>query len=123
MKLKKIIATLVLSSSILITLPVFSAEMICNLNVKSGGHTWGNGTSNCSGLDMSFGNNTIGNYQIKETTKPVDHVVWVSPRNCSGLFCSVTVIAYDKNIGKAYIHYDDNTVEYVSAEINYETGF
>jgi len=123
MKFKKIIAALALSSATLIALPAFSAEMVCNLNVKSGGNVWGNGTSNCSGIDFSFGNSTSGSYQIQGTTKPVDYVVWLSPSSsCSGLYCSVTVRAYSVNTGKAYIHYDDNTIEYVTARMDYETG-
>ncbi|GAB2891448.1 hypothetical protein ACCI51_02830 [Microbulbifer echini] len=104
-----------------LAVPAFSADLVCQLNVKSGGHVRGNGTSICTGIDFSFGNSTSGQWSITNITKSIDRINWVKGCN-SGLSCGVTVRAYALNEAQAYIHYVDGSIEYVQAEMRYETG-
>lgn len=118
---KKILlaASLLIGSSI--ALPAFSANLVCNLYVKSGGQSMGNGTSSCSGIDFSFGNSTSGKWTITNITKSIDRINWI--KGCTGgLSCNVTVRAYSLNKAQAYIHYVDGSIEYVEADMWYETG-
>ncbi|MFS1524120.1 hypothetical protein ACL7TT_08405 [Microbulbifer sp. 2304DJ12-6] len=103
-------------------LPALSADLVCTLNVQSGGNVFGNGTSHCEGIDFSFGNSTSGSWAITNITKSIDRINWIKGCN-SGLSCTVTVRAYAPNQAEAYIHYDDGTIEYVEASMHYETGF
>ncbi|WP_444892502.1 hypothetical protein ACJJIW_05730 [Microbulbifer sp. JMSA004] len=117
---KLLLASLLIVSSSL-ALPAMSADLVCHVSVKSGGYAFGNGTSYCFGQDFSFGNSTSGSWSITNVTKSIDRIFWV--KGCSsGLSCSVTVRAYTSNEAQAYIHYDDGSIEYVEAEMWYETG-
>jgi len=118
---KKIILPLALTFGALSAVPAMAADMSCYINAKNGGQTWGNGTSNCSAFDFSFGNSTSGRYIIKNMTKPVKKISWI--KGCSsGTSCTVNVRAYSVNSGEAYIHYTDGSIEFVSAYMDYETG-
>ncbi|MFA0809599.1 hypothetical protein [Microbulbifer epialgicus] len=122
MAIKKILlaSSLLIASSLAV--PAFSANLVCQLNVKSGGQVMGNGTSSCNGIDFSFGSSTSGSWSITNITKSIDRIHWI--KGCSsGLSCSVTVRAYSSNEAQAYIHYDDGSIEYVEADMWYETGY
>ncbi|WNZ56512.1 hypothetical protein ACJJI5_00970 [Microbulbifer sp. EKSA008] len=121
MDIKKLLLASLLLVGASISLPALSANLVCQLNVKSGGQVFGNGTSSCTGIDFSFGNSTSGKWTITNITKSIDRINWI--KGCSsGLSCSVTVRAYSTNQGQAYIHYVDGSIEYVSADMWYETG-
>ncbi|MEX2961875.1 hypothetical protein [Microbulbifer sp. TYP-18] len=116
--MKKILLATLLA---IVALPAFSADMVCHLSVQPGGNVFGNGTSSCFGIDFSFGNSTTGSWSIVNITKSIDRVVWTD--GCSsGLSCIVNVPAYSIQRGKAYIHYDDGSIEFVEATMHYETG-
>jgi len=121
MSIKKILLSIPLIICSFGVLPAFSADLVCNLNVKPGGSVFGNGTNRCGGLDFSFGNSTSGSWEITNITKSIDRIHWV--KGCSsGLYCSVTVRAYSANQAEAYIHYVDGTIEYLEGSMFYETG-
>jgi len=121
MTIKKILlaSSLIFASSLAV--PAFSANLVCQLNVKSGGQVFGNGTSHCNGIDFSFGSSTSGSWSITNISKSIDRVHWIKGCN-SGLSCGVTVRAYASNEAQAYIHYKDGSIEYVTANMWYETG-
>ncbi|WP_444943293.1 hypothetical protein ACJJIK_15695 [Microbulbifer sp. ZKSA006] len=122
MNVKKLLIIISLLAGSLVALPALSADLECTLNVKSGGHVYGNGTSHCGGLDFSFGSSTSGKWEITNITKSIDYVNWIN--GCSsGLSCSVTVQAYSSNLAKVYIHYTDGSIEYLSGSMSYETGY
>ncbi|WP_299584862.1 hypothetical protein [uncultured Microbulbifer sp.] len=121
MNIKKILLAGSLITASSLAVPAFSAGLVCQLNVKPGGQVMGNGTSSCNGIDFSFGNSTSGRWTITNITKSIDRINWVKGCN-SGLSCGVTVRAYALNQGQAYIHYVDGSIEYVQAEMWYETG-
>lgn len=101
-----------------------AANMVCKLNVKSGGHVTGNGTDYCSGIDFSFGSSTSGSYTIANVNKMVKSVIWSGNAKCtSGTSCGVTVRAYSVNQASATILYQDGTWEQTNtATMEYETG-
>ncbi|QSX39136.1 hypothetical protein [Shewanella cyperi] len=103
----------------------FAADMVCNLNVKSGGYVDGNGTAHCIGFDYSFGSSTSGTYSIENVTKPISSVIWSGNAKCSGgVSCGVTVRAYSINKASATILYKDGTWEQTNtANMSYETGY
>lgn len=114
-----------LASSLLalatISSSALSAEMTCHLNVKPGGVAYGNGSSSCHGIDVSFANTTSGKWEIKDITNSVSRINWI--KGCSsGTSCATTVQAYSTNRAEAYIHYRDGSIEYVNASMYYETG-
>ncbi|MEW5251556.1 hypothetical protein [Microbulbifer discodermiae] len=118
---KNLLMVSVLALGHFFSLPVLSADMTCHLSV-SGGNVVGNGTSYCFGQDFSFGGSTSGRWSIINITKSIDKIDW--RKGCSaGLSCTVTVHAYTINKGEAYIHYDDGSIEFVEATMEYETGF
>lgn len=126
MKFTHLLKASALLSGLLLSQHAMSANLVCYLNVKAGGNVFGNGTSNCSGLDFSFGNSTSGRFTIQNITKNVDTVIWQGDASCSGgTQCYVTVRAYSGNTtAKATILYDDGTWETTnSASMNYETGY
>ncbi|NMH65907.1 hypothetical protein [Shewanella salipaludis] len=101
-----------------------AADLVCHLNVKSGGNVYGNGTAHCSGLDFSFGSSTSGSYNIVNINKMVKSVIWSGNAKCSGgTSCGVTVRAYSVNQASATILYQDGTWEQTNtATMEYETG-
>jgi len=103
----------------------FAANMVCHLNVKSGGNVDGNGTDHCVGLDFSFSSGTSGTYSIENITKPVSSVIWSGNAKCSGgVSCNVAVRAYSINKASATILYKDGTYEQTNtAYMEYETGY
>jgi hypothetical protein len=121
MNIKKTLLASTLAIGTFMAAPAFSANLECHIYVRAGGHAIGNGTSNCFGQDFSFGNSTSGKYTITNISKSIDRVNWI--KGCSsGLECSVTVRAYSTNRAEAYIHYDDGSIEFVDAQMQYETG-
>lgn len=121
----KTLKTLALVAGTLFTGSAFSAQMVCDIYPKSGGHSWGNGTANCSAIDFSFGNSTSGRFYIKNITKQVEEVRWSGIASCSGgTSCGVTIRAYSpNNTASALILYKDGTWERTNtAQADYETG-
>ncbi|TMP39665.1 hypothetical protein [Pseudoalteromonas rubra] len=121
----KTLKTLALVAGTLFAGSAFSAQMVCDIYPKSGGHSWGNGTASCSALDFSFGNSTSGRFYIKNITKPVEEVRWSGIANCSGgTSCGATIRAYSpNNTASALILYKDGTWERTNtARADYETG-
>lgn len=102
----------------------FSAQLVCDVYPKSGGHSWGNGTANCSGIDFSFGSSTGGRFYLKNVTKPIEQVSWSGDARCSGgTSCNVTIRAYSNTSASALILYKDGTWERTNtASAYYETG-
>ncbi|MDK1285747.1 hypothetical protein [Pseudoalteromonas umbrosa] len=104
-----------------------SAELVCDVYPKGNttNHTWGNGTSHCDGIDMSFGNSTSGRFYLKNVTKPIKEVQWSGSARCSGgTSCNVTIRAYAGASASALILYKDGTWERTNtAYATYETGY
>ncbi|WP_440056268.1 hypothetical protein ACSLBF_19355 (plasmid) [Pseudoalteromonas sp. T1lg65] len=115
-----------LIAAAMITLGAFSfsseaAQMKCDVWTKNG-NTWG--TTNCFGMDFSFGRSTTAKFYITGVTKPVDSIVWTTNSSCSsGTSCTFTASAYRTYYAEAKILYSDGTWEKTNrSTLSYETG-
>ncbi len=122
--MKKALKALAIVSTTLFAGSALAADLVCDVNPRGGGHSFGNGTASCNALDFSFGNSTSGKFYLKNVSKPISKVIWSGKARCSGgTSCGVTVRAYSSNSASATILYKDGTYEVTNtAHMGYETG-
>jgi hypothetical protein len=122
--MNKVLKALAIVSTTLFAGSAFAADLVCDVNPKRGGNSFGNGTQNCNAMDFSFGNSTSGKFYLKNVSKPISKVIWNGKARCSGgTSCGVTVRAYSVNSASATILYKDGTYEVTNnARMSYETG-